>query len=328
MTVLILTFIIKGDIPSLLSIFLHVNIIWLALGFLCIFLYWFIEAITLYLMLTHKKRHISFKEVFKLIVSTQFFNGITPFASGGQPFQIYILTKESQIDPSIVTSASLNNFIVYQFVLVLLGSVAVFYKYFYALFSGSTSQSINSIALLGFFLNFIVIFALILISTQLNITKKIVSVCFKILKYTPLKRKTLVIEPKLDRFLISFHKNSQGLLLNKKLLAKTSILNIIKLFIFYLIAYFVCRSIGYDQISILQAVTASAYIMLITSFIPLPGASGGSEVGFILLFGSFLTIPQVTVVMLLWRFITYYLGMFIGFVTYYIGYNKSAQLTN
>lgn len=323
----IVAFVLKGNLPSLITIFLHINLVWLSLGFICIFFYWLIEAITLYMMLTHQKRHITFKEVFKLIVSTQFFNGITPFSSGGQPFQIYILTKESQLDASIVTSASLNNFIVYQFVLVFLGSIAVFFKYFYSLFTGITTQSMNAVALLGFILNLVVICALLLVSTQLNITRSIIFTSLKLLTFTPLKKKSLELQPKIDRFLVSFHKNSQGLLLNKSLLAKTSLLNIIKLIVFYLIAYFVCRSIGFDQISILQAVTASAYIMLITSFVPLPGASGGSEAGFIILFGSFLTLPQVTVVMLLWRFITYYLGMFVGMLTYFFGYKKSMDLS-
>ena len=48
------------------------------------------------------------------------------------------------------------------------------------------------------------------------------------------------------------------------------------------------------------------------SFIPLPGGTGGLEYGFVSFFGNFLTGGKLTTLMLLWRFITYYLIMILG----------------
>lgn len=325
---LIGAFVLKGDLKLMVSIILHIHILWLGLGFVSILIYWIIEAVTLHMMLTQKGNHIRYTEVLKVILSTQFFNGITPFASGGQPFQIYMLTKKSRIDASTVTSASVNNFIVYQFILVFLGSIAMTIKYFYASFVGSPAHTISNIAVLGFILNFVVICILLMLSTQPTISKKMIFSLFSLLEKTPLRERILHLRPKTEGFMKRFHKHSQNLFYDKRLMIKTSALNLIKLLFFYMIAYFACRSIGYNNVTVFQAVIASAYIMLITSFIPIPGASGGSEAGFIVLFGTLLTAPQVTVVMLLWRFITYYFGLLIGFITYYFGYNISRKTTS
>jgi len=317
---LLLLYSFTGDYETMQEIFLNLNLTWLFLGFVCIFIYWIFEAITFHLMLKHCGEKASFLSILKLILSTQFFNGITPFSTGGQPFQIYILTRSSKLKASSVTSASLHNFMVYQFTLVLLGTLALCLKYFFDYFSSPTANAVKVISLLGFSLNIIVVFLLILLSSSLTLTRRLVFFILKGLEHTPLKQKIVSLYPTISFFLENFHRNSQSLMKNKSLLAKASILNLVKLLFFYLIAYFACRAIGFNHISIIQALVASAYIMLISSFIPLPGASGGSELGFMFLFGTLLTAPQVMVVMILWRFITYYFGLFIGFITFYFGY--------
>ena len=54
------------------------------------------------------------------------------------------------------------------------------------------------------------------------------------------------------------------------------------------------------------------FILLIGSFVPIPGASGGIEFGFLNFFNRFLRKGALTAVLIVWRFITYYFGMIIG----------------
>ena len=57
---------------------------------------------------------------------------------------------------------------------------------------------------------------------------------------------------------------------------------------------------------------------MITSFFPIPGASGGSEAFFVIMFKKLITIPGlnldsiITSIMLIWRFATFYIGLLIG----------------
>ena len=55
-------------------------------------------------------KKLKFQQIFQLTLITQFFNGITPFSSGGQPMEVYYLSK-SGIKPAKGTNIILQNFI-------------------------------------------------------------------------------------------------------------------------------------------------------------------------------------------------------------------------
>jgi uncharacterized protein (TIRG00374 family) len=52
------------------------------------------------------------------------------------------------------------------------------------------------------------------------------------------------------------------------------------------------------------------------SFVPIPGASGGIEYGFTQFFGNFIGLNMIGAVLIIWRTITYYLGIIIGAILF------------
>jgi len=60
--------------------------------------------------------------------------------------------------------------------------------------------------------------------------------------------------------------------------------------------------------------TLQTLLYISASFMPLPGASGAQEYGFSLFFGGIFPGSMMISAILVWRFITYYLLMLIGFV--------------
>ena len=52
--------------------------------------------------------------------------------------------------------------------------------------------------------------------------------------------------------------------------------------------------------------------MTIGSFVPVPGGTGGIEYGFVFFFSYLIRGPVVNAIMLIWRFVSYYLGMIFG----------------
>ena len=76
---------------------------------------------------------------------------------------------------------------------------------------------------------------------------------------------------------------------------------------------------GIYDINLGISIITTAYIMVSGSFIPLPGGTGGLEYSFVSFFGNFITGSKLTALMIIWRFITYYLGMIIGGVMLNIG---------
>ena len=71
-------------------------------------------------------------------------------------------------------------------------------------------------------------------------------------------------------------------------------------------------NLNFTSMNIADSLVSSAYVLLIGSFVPIPGASGGIEFGFLNFFNNFLGRGALTAVLIVWRFITYYFGMIIG----------------
>jgi uncharacterized protein (TIRG00374 family) len=51
---------------------------------------------------------------------------------------------------------------------------------------------------------------------------------------------------------------------------------------------------------------------MITSFVPVPGASGAAEGGFYLFFKNFFSPSTLAGAVIMWRIMTYYMNIFIG----------------
>ena len=89
------------------------------------------------------------------------------------------------------------------------------------------------------------------------------------------------------------------------------IINFIALACLYLVPFALIMGLG-ETINPFIAVVTSAYVMLIGSFVPIPGGSGGLEYGFVKFFGIFVVGAKLSSIMIVWRLLTYYLGMFLG----------------
>ena len=91
------------------------------------------------------------------------------------------------------------------------------------------------------------------------------------------------------------------------------VFNFIALCSIYMIPVFILYAMGeFKVISIGISIITSAYVMLIGSFVPIPGGSGGLEYGFVTFYGNFITGSKLSAMMLVWRFITYYFAMIVG----------------
>ena len=257
-----------------------------------------------------KFKDISFKKIFKIVFITQFFDGITPSSSGGQPYQIYAFKKE-KIHLVDATNIAIQNFIVYQIALVLLGLIAVILNKYLNLFN--QLGIIKNLIMLGFIINVIVIIGLFSLAFMKKLNKLIIKLIIKLLaKLKIIKNKEKIIN-NLNESIEQFHEGAKTLLKNKKDFIKTILYNFIALLLLYSIPVIIIFGLGdYQSMNVLESIISSAHVMLIGTFIPIPGATGGLEYAFTQFYGVFITGTTLTLVMLLWRSLTYYLGVIIG----------------
>ena len=74
--------------------------------------------------------------------------------------------------------------------------------------------------------------------------------------------------------------------------------------------------IALDLPMVLDMITLASFVATVNAFIPIPGASGGTEATFVLMFSTILGTLSATSVMLLWRTATYVLPMAAGALSF------------
>lgn len=308
-TCLVLYFSLKDNFNTIINEIINVNIFWLVISFLLALSFWFFKAIATTRIANIFKKDYSIKQGMRLVLETNFFHAITPFAVGGQPYEIYSL-KKSKLKITEATNVSIVNFIVYQIALVLLGIIAIVYNHHFVLLK--ENDLLKNLVVIGFLVNFIVIVALFLLTCTKKINKILMKFIIKVLnKIHLVKNKDEKIK-QFNEYLNEFHQGAKILLQDKKLFIKLIFVHFIGLISSYLIPLTLTYAMGISSYTGVEAIVLSSYVMLIGAFVPIPGGTGGLEYGFMTFYGSFIKGSKLNAIMLLWRFITYYFAMILG----------------
>lgn len=308
-TALVLYFSLKDDYQSILSQMKSLPPIYFVLSLSFVLLYYLLRSLSLHSIIQVFQKDYPFKRTFSLVLITQFFNAITPFSTGGQPFQIYHLKKDG-ISVTNGTNIIMQNFIVYQIALVLLGIFALIYNLIFHIYE--EIHILKHLVTLGFIINTAVIVFLFFIA----FSQKFSDLILKLFEFFLRKKKDKEERiTKWNEYIDTFHTGAKVLMKDKKRFIFNILYNIIALSILYLVPYFLIYGMGEVHIHPITVIVSSAYTMLIGAFVPIPGATGGIEYGYISFFGQFIKGPVLNASMLLWRGITYYMGLIIGAIT-------------
>lgn len=255
-----------------------------------------------------------------------YYNNVTPLAVGGQPFEIYHLSKHG-VHGGVAASMPIIAFFFAQFAFVALGITALVF------FNGNVLNVpkefldefpevfINVLAIIGligcFAMPALVVFFSLLPRFGATIVKWFINIGgkLKIIKdpkkteYTTLK--TVVHNSVCIK---KFAKNPVAL-------TSTVILGLAENLAQCSIAYFTLKLFGYDNpeaggmLEWLQIVQLSLILYAGISFIPTPGNSGAADLSFYLLFS--VGVPFMGLAfsaMVLWRILSFYSYVIIGFI--------------
>ena len=303
-TTIILYVVLKDDFNSIVAAFQNIDYKYILIAIVFYFLSISIKGYVNYLIVNDKEK-ISIKEAIKHNLIAQFFNGVTPFSTGGQPMEVYMLT-EHNIPVTKATNQTIQSFIFYQIALVTCGAIAVGYNFIFHIFP--KDKFLQHLVLLGFIINIIVVIVLIFSSHQ-KVVNFFCNVFIKVSKFFKIKISEDKIRAKFDEFSLGFDE-----LKKRKSLAISGIsLNILSLSCLCIIPLFVLFSMGdFHNLSVIDTLVSAAYVYLIGAFVPIPGGSGGIEYGFTQFYGNFIDVGMISAVLLIWRFVTYYLGIILG----------------
>ncbi len=272
----------------------------------------------------YRYKDIKFVDLFAISGTEFFFNAITPFSSGGQPFQAYAL-KRKKMKLADSTSALLINFIAYQVCLNVLAIV------FLILYYSRVYEQINgfiAFLIVGFSINMVIMVGLILIGTVKPVGKLFIFLFDKICKIKFLNK----LSNKREDF-ISYIDNMQTafreIIKSFKIWILILLTKMISFLFYYSIPFIALYAIGVEikMADLSYTLALTAFVLTIAIWVPTPGGSGGVEYAFKELFSPFIegygytsndALQISLAVMMIWRMLTYYFLILYGFVLYLI----------
>lgn len=307
--ILVLYFSLKDNYREIINYISNINLFWLFVSITILLLYRVIVGLCSYKVVLINNANVNFGKMVQINFIIPFFHGITPFSGGGQPMEIYYLHNEG-VSKTKSTNIVLQNFILYQIALIVVSLLAVICNQIFELFP--KDDFMRRLVLLGFLINFLVL----LISLVAGFYKKLTSYIVK--KIITFLNKIKIIKDvdgtlnKFNNYIDNFYNNANLLKKNKKQVCYVILLHMISLILLYSIPYTIILGMGLKDINYIYILIATTYVMIIGSFVPIPGGTGGIEYGFMYFCGLIISGSVLTAVMLMWRFITYYLAMIIG----------------
>ncbi len=305
---------------TIIRTFKIANLGWLFVALLLMILFWLLESSVFHLIVRcfHKKQR--FRSSVTTSMIGQLFNCVTPFSSGGQPVQAYHMTKTG-IPLGISSSCLLIKFIVYQIVLTIYSIVVLVAKWEY--FSSQIS-GFGYLVFIGFLINTGVMFFLFAICFFKNLTQKIAFGVIRLLTKLKLLKKPDEITNRVAKELAEFHEGFLLLRKHLRMMFTTFLLTALQLTVQFSIPYFLCLTFRVDTLSPVLVICALAFVTMISSFVPLPGASGGAEYSFYTFFSPFFRDTSlINLILLLWRLLTFYLPIIVGLCVFVFALRKT-----
>ena len=253
----------------------------------------------------------------RIAIIGKYYDGITPLAAGGQPFQIYQLTKKG-INGAHASGIILMKYFVYQMVFCTYGFFCVIYNFAV----GAQLQTLHYIlAILAILINFAAPFTVFLFATHENAAQKLLEFVLNLgiklrLVKNPEELKASVHDT-VSQFAVAFDELKKDW---RKLLELFA-LSFIEIAIYIVIPFIIYISYNpavINDLSIFATLMRFSCVYLFVYFVmsicPLPGGSGAAEFGFLWMMSIFFNGSSVSIAIVLWRVITYYLPILAGFV--------------
>lgn len=308
-SLIIMYFILKDDYIEIIHNLSKVNIVFILIAILFMFLYVLFQSFSMHIYLKVIDKDYKFLDTFILMSSALFFNAITPFSSGGQPFQIYLLNKQG-IKVSEAMNVLLQNFFSYQLALTILGTLSIIINNFLNIIPNTSL--LKHIVIVGFIVNVLVLLLIVYLGKAKNLNTKVFNKIFNFIFNLKILRKKADLKEKTINKIDEFYNSNVYFKGERFILLKTISLNMISLLVFYCIPFLIFKSLNIINVDVLDSLICTSYTYFVGSFVPIPGGTGGLEYAFIEFFRVFSSSAIISTCMILWRFITYYLSMILG----------------
>ncbi len=315
---------------NFISLIKSFNPKFLGLAFLLMLLEWLTEAYVLKLIAGMLDYNIPFKDCLDIFLVGGFFSRVTPFSGGGgEPFQIYLLSRNNKVKPGDSTAIVAIKTFIGTFTRI---TIFLLLPLWFAIAKPHwhLNRGVNILINTGIVLTlaFFSIFIFAVFRPDI-IGKWIESLTRKefFRRIIPKDRLESTIN-QIHKIVTDFEKARNKIFsANKDEVVFTFVLSFISWGMVLFTPVLLMRGLGI--MSPWPEIVITALIFYIASaYIPTPGGSGTAEVGILALFAGLIPQPLIGVFIIMWRLFTHYsLIIFGGILTLkdFVGKKKSKK---
>ena len=286
---------VGGEVKSVLHTLTSASPIWLVVLIGIMVGYYLVDGLALWLLAHNYKKDFTFKQAF--------INAFFVFNNQGIP-------------PTIASGILMMCFISYQIALMAISAILMLGNLPYYISEGA---AVTGMATTGFLINVSVTAAFILGGLSKSFQNFIIHTVINFLAKIHIVKNYEATSAKIENYFSEFRHEMVVLLKNQKVFWQVNACNFLKLFLIYATPFYACLAL-HIHVAPSQFFTflgLASIINLINTFLPIPGASGGSEGCYMILFG-FLGQVNASSSMFIWRFFSFYFGMIIGMANFMI----------
>jgi len=295
------------------------NGFFLIVACLCFLVAEILVGVRLYVLGKKFNKKCKFLSCVKSEFICQYYSKLTPFAVGGQPFQVYSLNKSGIKANNAITMVSCNyvsHKLIYWLVslamMLTIATNALVKKMSGASFKIVLVLAIFSLAFMSVYLTFI-----ILVCLNKKIASNLVALGIKILYKLHIVKNRKKIYFKVMRPALSFQHKMKKFFTSKKLAFISLFLSLIAYLIQSCIPaciYFIFEPFSF--VKFWQLLSMAVIIQLSFGVNPIPGGSGVAELSFYAVFTVLIDKSLLFWALIIWRILTYYIYLLIGFVIF------------
>ena len=283
---------------------------WIIGLFLCWVAYAFFDALGTWLC--PKKQGFSLG-IFKVLAITLigfFYSNITPGASGGQPMQVNSLRKAG-VPVGNGTTAVTVRLISNQFMVSVLSLLFLIFNraFVYRQLSGAIW-----FVRIGWIINFAVVPLVLLAAFRRTLVRRLASGLIGLLARLRIIRDREAAMQKTAEVLNTYHTAFHDLFRSPAQLILQCLCSALSMLALTGSIVFVYYAFGLSGTPWYHLLTLGLLLFVSASYTPLPGASGAQEGGFMYYFNGVFPGGTKGLALLIWRFFTYYLFLFVGIV--------------
>ncbi|MCL6471569.1 MAG: flippase-like domain-containing protein [Firmicutes bacterium] len=286
----------------------NVRLIYIGLAVLSVFLSWLFSAIPFYILTRAVKKPISLPKSFSIYLGGSFFGFVTPFGSGLVPAQIFILTNDG-LSPGQATAVTSSRATISSWLFVVLG--LVIFLAFGSKLSGTARAGLLSIAAAAAVWSLIILFFIKKPGSAKSAVARILE--------RPVFLK-LLGEVRLNNMRARLNREIEHLSSNlKDLFSGANLLAVIAVFVAEMIAWsaifsvlpLVMLAFGL-QSNFAQLLFRLFLLFSVAPASPTPGGTGLVETALAGLLNGLVVKSLLAPVIVIWRFLTYYLIILVG----------------